>query len=66
MNLDDLKDKFDRAGGKEILGQYAREHVLGFALLQTALQGTSQKSLEIVRLSVSNKILGKLRRKYRR
>ena len=66
MNLDDLKDKFDRAGGKEILGQYAREHVLGFALLQTAIQGTSQKSLEIVRLSVSNKILGKLRRKYRR
>ena len=54
MNLDDLKDKFDRAGGKEILGQYAREHVLGFALLQTALQGTSQKSLEIVRLSRKN------------
>ena len=63
-NLSDLKDKFNRAGGTQILGQYSREHVLGYALLQTALQGTSQKSLEIVRLSVNNKILGKLRRKY--
>lgn len=65
MNLSDLKDKFDRAGGTQILGQYMREHVLGYALLQAALQGTSQKSLEIVRLSVGNKVLGKLRRKYR-
>ena len=63
-NLSDLKDKFNRAGGAQILSQYSREHVLGYALLQTALQGTSQKSLEIVRLSVNNKVLGKLRRKY--
>lgn len=62
--LSDLKDKFNRAGGTQILGQYTREHVLGYALLQAALQGSSQKSLEIVRLSVNNKILGKLRRKY--
>ena len=64
MNIRDLEDKFKRAGGKEILRQYGREHVLGYALMQAAMQGTSQKSLEIVRLSVNNKVLGKLRRKY--
>ena len=37
-NLSDLKDKFNRAGGAQILSQYSREHVLGYALLQTALQ----------------------------
>ena len=64
MNIRDLEDKFKRAGGMEILRQYGREHVLGYALMQAAMQGTSQKSLEIVRLSVNNKVLGKLRRKY--
>jgi len=64
VNIRDLEDKFKRAGGKEILRQYGREHVLGYALMQAAMQGTSQKSLEIVRLSVNNKVLGKLRRKY--
>ena len=49
----------------QILQQYGRAHMLGYAMLQVALQGTSQKSLEIVRLSVSNKLLGRLRRKYR-
>ena len=50
----------------DTLGQYAKAHVLGHAALQILLQGTSQKSLEIVRLSVNNKILGKLRKKYSR
>ena len=63
--MKDLRDKFKRAGGVQILQQYGRAHMLGYAMLQVALQGTSQKSLEIVRLSVSNKLLGRLRRKYR-
>ena len=62
--INDLKDKFDRAGGMETLAQFTRAHVLGYAALQTLLQGTSQKSLEIVRLSVSNRVQKKLRRKY--
>ncbi len=62
--INDLKDKFDRAGGIETLAQFSRAHVLGYAALQTLLQGTSQKSLEIVRLSVSNRVQKKLRRKY--
>ncbi len=57
---------FKKVGGKEILCQYARNHVLLFALVQTVLQGFSKKSLEIVRLSMENRILSKLRKKYRR
>ena len=64
LKMKDLKDKFKRAGGVQILKQYAKAHVLGYAMLQAALNGTSQKSLEIVRLSVNNKVLGKLRKKY--
>ena len=63
--MKDLRDKFKRAGGAQILRQYLQSHVLGYALMQAALQGTSQKSLEIVRLSVNNKMLGKLRKKNR-
>ena len=62
--INDLKDKFDRAGGMETLAQFTRAHVLGYAALQTLLQGTTQKSLEIVRLSVSNRVQKKLRKKY--
>lgn len=62
--INDLKDKFERAGGMETLAQFTRAHVLGYAALQTILQGTSQKSLEIVRLSVSNQVQKKLRKKY--
>lgn len=57
---------FNKVGGKEILKQYWRAHVLLFALMQTVLNGFSKKSLELVRLSVQNRILGKLRKKYRR
>lgn len=57
---------FQKVGGAAVLRQYLRARVLLFALAQTALNGFSKKSLEIVRLSVTNKILGKLRRKYRR
>lgn len=57
---------FNKVGGRDILRQYWTNHVLFFALLQTALLGFSKKALEIVRLSVSNRILCKLRRKYRK
>lgn len=49
-----------------MLKQYLRAHVFLFAMVQTLLQGFSKKGLEIVRLSVNNKILCKLRKKYRR
>lgn len=57
---------FNKVGGMDILKQYLRAHVFLFAMVQTLLNGFSKKSLEIVRLAVNNKILSKLRRKYRR
>ena len=60
-----LEDKFRRAGGFATLRQYADSHVLLFAGAEAAMQGLSQKSLEIVRLGVNNKVLARLRRSYR-
>lgn len=57
---------FKKVGGGNVLKQYLRAHVFLFAMVQTLLQGFSKKGLEIVRLSVNNKILCKLRKKYRR
>ncbi len=57
---------FNKVGGKEVLKQYYRAHVLLFAIVQTFMQGFSRKSLEIVRLSVNNRVLCKLRKKYAR
>lgn len=56
---------FKKVGGMNVLRQYLRGHVFLFAMAQTALNGFSKKSLEIVRLAVDNRLLGKLRRKYR-
>lgn len=56
---------FKKVGGKEILRQYLRAHVLIFALIETIILGFSKKSLEIVRLAVNNRILYKVRKKYK-
>ncbi len=56
---------FQKAGGAAVLRQYLHSRVLLFALVQTLLNGFSQKSLEIVRLSVYNRIYKRLNRKYR-
>lgn len=56
---------FKKVGGIEILKQYWRAHVFFFAMLETVMLGFSKKSLEIVRLAVNNRILNKLRKKYR-
>lgn len=56
---------FKKAGGKDVLKKYWHAHVLFFAMFETLLLGFSKKSLEIVRLAVDQKILCKLRRKYR-
>lgn len=57
---------FKKVGGLDVLKQYARAHVLLFALTQTLLNGFTKKGLEIVRLAVNNKILSKLRKKNRK
>ena len=57
---------FQKVGGWKVLRQYVRARVLLFALTQTLLNGFSQKSLEIVRLAVDNRIFQRMRKKYRR
>lgn len=57
---------FRKVGGKEVLRQYARGHVLLFSLVQALLLGFSRKSLEILRLGVNNKLLCRLRKKNRK
>ncbi len=56
---------FKKVGGAEILRQYCQAHVLLYAMIVTLVMGFSKKSLEIVRLAMNNKILKKLRKKYR-
>lgn len=56
---------FKKVGGVNVLRQYVKAHVLLFALFQVLSQGFSKTSLEIVRLSVDQKILCRLRKKYR-
>lgn len=57
---------FKKVDGFKILTQYTKSGVLIFALFQVISQGFSKKSLELVRNSVDNKILGKLRLRYRK
>ena len=56
---------FKQNNGFDILKQYAKNHVLFLSFAQTLLNGADKKSLEIVRLSVNNKILKRLRKKYK-
>ncbi len=56
---------FHKVGGKNLLKTYLRGHVLLFAMVETLLLGFSKKSLEIVRLAVNNRVLAKLRKKYK-
>lgn len=55
---------FKNVNGFKIIKQYLKSGVLFFAVFQVLTQGFSKKSLEIVRNSVDNKILKKIRRKY--
>ena len=61
----DFQKIFKKVNGKKVLKEYAQSHVLLHALAVTALEGTSRKSLEIVRESVSNKIVKRLRKQYK-
>lgn len=55
---------FRKFNGVKVLKNYAKSNVLLYSLFMTLLLGIDKKSLEIVRLSVSNKILKRLRKKY--
>ncbi len=55
---------FKKVGGWNVMKQYAKAHVLFYALTQTALNGLSKKSLELTRLGVENKIYRTLNKKF--
>lgn len=59
-----FSENFKKVDGFSIIKQYFKSGVLFFAIFQVLSQGFSKKSLEIVRNSVDNKILKKLRKKY--
>lgn len=56
---------FKKVDGFKVLKQYMKSGVFFFAVFQVLSQGFSKKSLELVRNSVDNKILGKLRKRYK-
>lgn len=60
--MGDFKKIYKKVNGTEQLKQYAKSHVLGFALVETAMLGLSKKSLEILRLAVNNKIYKRLKK----
>lgn len=57
---------FNKVDGWKIIRQYIYAHVFVYALFMTLINGLSKKSLEILRLGVSNKLLRRLRKKYKR
>ncbi len=57
---------YKKVGGTKVLKQYHQAHVLLYALFLSAVLGFDKKSLEILRLAVRNKILKRLRKKYRK
>ena len=62
--MSDFGKIFKKVNGGKVLKEYAQSHVLFHALALTAIEGTSKKSLEIVRESVSNKVVKRLRKQY--
>lgn len=64
--MSDFQKLFKKADGFSVLKNYAYGHILLFSMMETALLGLSKKSLEIVRLSATNKLLSKLRKKYKK
>lgn len=62
--MNEFKRIFKKVNGAKVLRKYAHAHVLFYSLMMTAMEGTSKKSLELVRESVSNKIVKRLRKKH--
>lgn len=61
--MGEFKEIFKKVDGWGKLKEFARAHVLCFALVETAILGVSRKSLEIVRLAVQNKVYQRLKKK---
>lgn len=60
-----LLQLYKKADDKRIIKQYINAHVLFFVIIEAIILGFSKKSLEIVRLAADNKVLNRLRKKYK-
>lgn len=61
-----IKETFKKQGGSKLIKQYLRSGVFFTAFFQFLLLGKSRTSLEILRLSVTQKTKRKLAKKYKR
>lgn len=59
-----LKEIFKKNGGMNIIKNYGKNHVLFTAICEFLLLGKDRTSLEILRLSVQQKVKRKLKKKY--
>lgn len=62
--MSELKKLYKKVNGGKVIKEYAKAHVLFHAILMMLIEGTRKKSLEIVRESVTNRIVNRLRRQY--
>ena len=62
--MSDLKKIFKKVNGFSVIKNYIRARVIGTAIGELFLLGTSKKALEILRLSTQLKIKNKLKKKY--
>lgn len=62
--MNNIFEKFKKAGGWELLKQYINAKVLFFTFIQFLLLGTSRTSLELLRANIQLKIQKKLYKKY--
>ncbi len=65
MNINRFSELYKKAGGNEILRQYREGGVLLYAAELSTRLGYDKKSLEILRLAVTNKLLKKIRKESR-
>lgn len=59
-----MSNHIEKINKKQVIKQFMYAHVFGYACMQILLNGFSKKGLEIANLSIENKILEKLRKKY--
>lgn len=60
MQIKQIISIFKKKGGFELLKQYKKSKVLGFAIVEAILLGKSKKSLEILRLAIQNRTQKKI------
>ena len=60
-----LRELLKKVEASKLIKQYIYSHVFLYFIFMILINGFSKKSLEITRLGISNKIIGKLKKKYK-